>query len=138
MPNLLEVLDALGNFKIFLKACEEGGLKAMLGYEGDFTIFTPNDEAFGNMSSAVKDDIFKEPHLIMDLILHHCVEWGLTTQELVQATRLRTLAEDEINLKTKKKKVIYIEGSKILQADIQADNGILHLIDKVLIPPDLV
>ena len=50
MPNLLEVMEKYGNFKHALRACHEGGLVAMLSYEGDFTLFVPNDDAFEDLN----------------------------------------------------------------------------------------
>ncbi len=138
MPNLLEVLEKRGSFEHLLKACKEGGLEDMLSHEGDWTIFAPNDGAFQKLSSIELKALFEEPSRLMNLVLLHCVEWGLTTTEIYSSRpkKLRTLGEDDINLKIKKKSIL-IENAKIIEPDIQADNGIIHVIDEVILTSEL-
>lgn len=136
MASIIEVLDSLENFDELLKAINDGGLVAMLGYEQEFTLFAPNDKAFENMESAAKDKIFSEPHLIMELILHHVVEWPLTSKELENAKKLRTLGNDEIKIKVKRKG-IKVDDASVIQVDLLAENGVIHTLDAVLIPPDI-
>ncbi|MHA1294087.1 MAG: fasciclin domain-containing protein, partial [Promethearchaeota archaeon] len=73
-------------------------------------------------------------------VLHFTIEWGLTTAELIEQkpVKLRTLGEDYISLKIKKKKPIIVENAKIIKPDIIAENGIIHIIDNVFFPPDLI
>ena len=138
MSNLLEELEKIGRFDYFLKACDQGGLVAMLSTEDDFTIFAPNDEAFQKLPSVQLKALFEEPSRLMNLVLFHCIEWGLTTNEIISSRpkKLRTLGEDDINLKIKKKAIL-IENAKIIKPDIYADNGVIHIIDEVIMSSDL-
>jgi len=138
MANLLEVLEQRGQFEYLLRACSEGGLVDMLSYEGEWTIFAPNDGAFQKLPAVELKALFEEPSRLMNLVLYHCVEWGLTTAEIHSSKpkKLRTLGEDDINLKIKKKS-IQIENAKIIQPDIYADNGVIHIIDEVILSPEV-
>ena len=138
MPNLLEVLEQNRGFDYILKACEEGGLVDMLSHEGDWTMFAPNDDAFQKLPSVELKALFEEPSRLMNLVLLHCVEWGLTTAEIYgsRPKKLRTLGEDDINLKIKKKSIM-IENAKIIEPDIYADNGVIHVIDEVIVSSEI-
>ena len=138
MPNILEVLEQNGQFDYFLKACREGGLEPMLSEEGDWTIFAPNDQAFQNLSSIELKGLFEESSRLMNLVLLHTVEWGLRTTDILQShsKKLRIVGEDDISLKIKKK-TIFLEKAKILEPNIYADNGIIHVIDEVILTSDL-
>ena len=136
LPNLLEVLEESGNFSLFLKACEEGGLDDMLTKEGDFTIFAPPDYAFDLLPAIEKKALFESPPKLTNLILNHCIEWGVTSNEISQTKKLRTLGDDLVDIKVKKKS-IKINDNAIIEQDIEADNGFIHIIEKVLIPPGI-
>ncbi len=134
--NLIETLQKLGNFNILLKACKEAGLIDMLSSEGEFTVFAPNDEAFQNVNPEKMQTLFAEPHMIMNLILFITIENVLTSKELMGIKKLRTVGEDMIKLKAKKNK-IKVEGASVIRADVLARNGVIHVIDSVIVPPDL-
>lgn len=136
MPNLIEVLDSYKVFNYVVKACFDGGLNAMLTTEGDFTIFAPIDSAFDKLKPELMKAIFDKPANEMNLMLYHSVEWSLDTRALEEAKRLRTLTEDFIKVKAKKGN-FKIGDASIIKADIEADNGIIHMIDGVLISPDI-
>ncbi len=136
MSDILEVLKKLGNFNILLKACKEAGLIDMLSAEGEFTIFAPNDEAFQKLKPEKMQTLFAEPHMIMDLVLFITVENQLTSKELIGTKKLRTVGEDTIKVKAKKNK-IKVEGANVIRADVHADNGVIHIIDSVIVPPDM-
>lgn len=136
MAHILEILD---NFKVFnwvLKAVKEGGLEAMFQFEGDFTVFAPIDSAFDNMKPELRNAIFSEPSNMMNLMLYHAVEWALDSRALSEAKKLRTLGEDTITVKAKKG-TIKINDATVLKADIEAENGIIHMIDTVLLHPEV-
>jgi uncharacterized surface protein with fasciclin (FAS1) repeats len=138
MSNLLELLEQSGGYNYFLKACNEGGLVDMLSHEGDWTLFVPDDDAFKKLPSVELKALFEEPSRLMNMVLLHSVEWGLTTNEIMSSRpkKLRTLGEDDINLKIKKKSIL-IENAKIIKPDIYADNGVIHIIDEVILSSDL-
>ncbi len=136
MSDILEVLKKLGNFNILLKACKEAGLIDMLSSEGEFTIFAPNDEAFQKLNPEKLQTLFAEPHMIMNLVLFITVENQLTSKELIGTKKLRTVGEDTIKVKAKKNK-IKVEGANVIRADVHADNGVIHIIDSVIVPPDM-
>ena len=138
MPNILEVLEQKGQFDYFLKACKKEGLVDMLSEEGDWTVFAPNDNAFQSLNSVELKALFEESSRLMNLVLFHTVEWGLRTTDILgsQSKKLRTVGEDDINLKIKKKTII-LDNAKIIEPNIYADNGIIHVIDEVIVNPDI-
>ncbi len=137
MTDILETCVNYGCFKTFVRACNEAGLEAMFSHEGDFTIFAPIDKAFEKISDEKLKNLFKDPAKLMNLILYHAVEWSLDSRALSEAKKLRTLREDVIKVNAKKNNIKINNQAQIIEADIEADNGLIHMIDAVLIPPDL-
>ncbi|CAG2194928.1 BIGH3 [Mytilus edulis] len=130
IPELAEKLNGLK----FIRLLDDVGLTDMLSGTGPFTVFVPTDNAFDALADGVLNKIMKDKELLKSVLLFHILSWKIYTKELKNEKRIPTLNNNmkvRINLYNKK---IVIDGSKVLLADQNATNGVIHVIDKVLVP----
>lgn len=130
IPELAEKLNGLK----FIRLLDDVGLTDMLSGTGPFTVFVPTDNAFDALADGVLNKIMKDKELLKSVLLFHILSWKIYTKELKNEKRITTLNNNmkvRINLYNKK---IVIDGSKVLLADQNATNGVIHVIDKVLVP----
>jgi uncharacterized surface protein with fasciclin (FAS1) repeats len=135
--NIIEKARAAGNFKTFLKAVDAAGLTETLKEEGPFTVFAPTDEAFAKIPQAQLDALLKDKERLQQVLLSHVVPGRVSEAEvraLEPGTEVRTAADTELSVKQEGKKLV-IEGATVVQPGLQASNGIIHSIDKVILEP---
>ncbi|MBL8630738.1 MAG: fasciclin domain-containing protein [Rhodospirillaceae bacterium] len=133
--NLMESIKDAGSFKQMLRGYEVSGLSDLLTGEGPYTIFAPSDEAFLKLPKAAVADLM-QPHnrdKLSKLLRHHMLG-GLVLSRDYAGKRLEAipLAGDALLLDARTQPKI--AGAKIVRSDIVADNGVIHVIDTVLIP----
>ncbi len=133
--NLLASVKDAGSFKQLLHGFEVSGLNDLLTGEGPYTIFAPSDEAFLKLPKAAVNDLM-QPHnreKLNKLLRHHMLG-GLVLSRDYAGKRLEAipLAGDALLLDARTQPKI--AGAKIVRSDIIADNGVIHVIDTVLIP----
>ncbi|MBL8644351.1 MAG: fasciclin domain-containing protein [Rhodospirillaceae bacterium] len=133
--NLVDTAKDAGSFKQLLQALEVAGLNEVLMAEGPYTIFAPTDEAFLKLPKAAVTDLM-QPHnrdKLNKLLRHHMLG-GLVLSRDYAGKRLEAipLAGDAILLDARTQPKI--AGAKIVRSDLIADNGVIHVIDTVLIP----
>lgn len=101
---------------------------------GEFTVFAPSNEAFAELGEATLNAVLADKALLTSILLYHVVPGTVKAQDVLAATQLKTVNEGLL-----RPEVIdgnaYISGAKILQTDVEASNGVIHVIDKVLLPP---
>ncbi len=138
VANARTVMDAFkdaGSFKQFTAAIEVAGLKDLLMAEGPYTIFAPTDEAFLKLPKAAVNDLM-QPHnreKLSKLLRHHMLS-GLVLSRDYSGKRLEAIPMTGDALLLDARKQPTIAGAKIVRSDILANNGVLHVIDTVLIP----
>ncbi|NNJ71106.1 MAG: fasciclin domain-containing protein [Kiritimatiellales bacterium] len=137
LPNIVEIAVGDGRFETLVEALVETGLDGALTNEGPFTVFAPTDDAFAAVGSPA--DILALTNLA-DILLYHVVDGRLTAEDVAAVERLSTLLGEDVKVNVTDEGV-FINDSKIIIQDIKAENGIIHVIDAVLIPeemPDIV
>ncbi len=138
LPNIPETAGAAGVFTNLVAALQATGLDAALTNEGPFTVFAPTDDAFAALG-LTGDDLLAVENLA-EILLYHVVDGKLKASDVVAVERLTTLLGEDVKVDVDEEGV-FINGSKIILADVKAENGIIHVIDAVLIPeemPDIV
>lgn len=132
---LVEMLKDTGSFKQLVRAIELAGLKDALGAEGPFTIFAPTDEAFAKLPKAALNDLLQPNNRdkLMKLLRHHILG-GLVVSREFSGRRLEAIPLSGDALLLDARTQPKIAGGKIVRSDILADNGVIHVIDTVLIP----
>lgn len=135
--NLIETAIAAGNFDTLVAAVEVAGLGEALSGEGPFTLFAPTDEAFEALPEGVLDALLADPEELAAVLQYHVVAGAILSSEIADEARVDTLlgpwltaavAEDGVS----------IGDASVIAADVEASNGIIHVIDRVLIPPSTI
>ncbi len=133
--NVVGVLTGNENFSILLSALGRAGLADTLQGEGPFTLFAPTNEAFQKLFEELQisaERLLEHPQLA-DVLLYHVVAGELMSAELSEDITAQALNEQELTVSLTGG--VRINSSNVTTADIQASNGIIHVIDAVLVPP---
>ncbi len=134
------VLDKGGMFDLFLEGVGESELKAKLNGPGSFTLFVPRDQAFDELDQETLEALRlpANKELLAKLIRYHVVEEPITSQreDLPKGTELTCLNGETIKLKKSGSRLTVNGNIRIIKADIRTGNGVIHIIDKVLVPQE--
>jgi uncharacterized surface protein with fasciclin (FAS1) repeats len=123
-----------GNFTTLATALTEAGLVDALKGDGPFTVFAPTDEAFKNLPKGALEGLLKDKEALKNVLLYHVVSGKVSSKEVVDLNKATTLNGSDLKIKTDDGKVM-INDAQVTGADVMASNGIIHVIDKVLLPP---
>ena len=131
--NIVEIAKSTGQFNTLLTALDAAELTETVATTEGLTVFAPTDAAFANLPAGTLDSLLADKEALKDILLYHVV-----TAEVPAATAV-TLTEAEMaNGKLVAIKLegqdLFINASKVIAADIKASNGIIHVIDNVLVP----
>jgi len=126
-------LDA-GTFNTLATALTEAGLVDALKGDGPFTVFAPNDEAFKKLPKGTLESLLKDKEALKKILLYHVVSGNVSAKDVVKLSKATTLSEQDVKIKVSGK-TVKINNSKVIAADVKAKNGVIHVIDTVLIPP---
>jgi uncharacterized surface protein with fasciclin (FAS1) repeats len=135
--DLVKVLEDDGRFTILLAALKATGLDEALGGDGPFTVFAPTDEAFAPLvEDGTVDALLAEEGLgtLTQILLYHVVGDELSRFELVRKRRVETLQGASVKV-TGFFFWTFVNRERVIQSDVEAGNGVAHVIDGVLIPP---
>jgi basic membrane protein A len=136
--DLLAVALADGRFMTLGLAVDMGGLSEALGAEGPFTIFSPTDEAFGLVPAGVVDGLMADPEVLVATLKYHVVPGKLMAADVAGMETLTTLEGTAITVEVDAEGNVILNGTvKIIAADIEATNGVLHALDGVLLLPGM-
>jgi uncharacterized surface protein with fasciclin (FAS1) repeats len=132
---IVDVATEAGSFTTLLKALEAADLVKTLSERGPFTVFAPTDEAFAALPNGTLDDLLKPENKekLKRVLSYHVVSGELLSQNL-KAGKVTTLAEVPVEISVKDG--IRVNDAKVATPDLKASNGIIHVIDKVLLPPE--
>jgi uncharacterized surface protein with fasciclin (FAS1) repeats len=109
------------------------GLFDTLSGRGPFTVFAPNEAAFAKLTDVQKSFIVGDRNLLRSVLTYHVVRGKLTAQDVAKAKTLTTVNGAELPVEVKDGKV-FVGGAEVLATDVPAANGIVHVIDSVLVP----
>ena len=135
--DLIAIAQAAGNFKTFLKAVEAAGLTGTLQKPGPYTVFAPTDTAFSKLPAGTLEDLLKPENKakLVATLSYHIAAGKYSNANLSKMDEVKTLQGTEVDVDTSADgKIIEIDEAKILGADVEATNGVLHAIDSVLQP----
>jgi uncharacterized surface protein with fasciclin (FAS1) repeats len=124
-----------GSFTTLTAALDAAGLVETLQGEGPFTVFAPDDAAFAKLPKGTVDKLLKDPTgELTQILTYHVVPGEYPSSALTDGMKLKTVQGQDITI-TIKNGVVYADDAAVTTADIQCSNGIIHVIDGVLIPP---
>jgi len=133
--DLVDTALASGNFKTLAALLETAGLADDLKGQGPFTIFAPTDDAFAQVSPESLEALKQDPAKLEALLKYHVVRGAITADDVAKLSEAQTLEGQPIAIVVKDGKT-QINESTVTKPDQQAANGVIHTIDRVLVPPD--
>ena len=122
-----------GKFSTLVKALTETGLVEALKGEGPFTVFAPTDEAFAKLPGGTIESLLNDKETLKSILLYHVVSGNITSEQVVKLDKAETLSGKTLKIKVSDGKVM-INNATVTTADVKASNGVIHIIDTVLIP----
>lgn len=135
-----QVLEKGGMFALFLEGIGSSELRAKLSGPGTYTLFVPRDQAFDELDQETLEALRlpANKELLARLIRYHVVEQPVTSQreDLPKGTELTCLNGETLKLKKSGSRLLVNDNIRIIKADIKTGNGVIHIIDKVLVPPE--
>lgn len=133
--NIVEIATASEDFENLALAVQTAGLEETLSSDGPFTVFAPADEAFEALPEGTLPSLLENTEALSEVLLYHVASGKLMAADVMNQTEIPTLLEGASLAVNVTDAGVTIEGVAILQTDIVASNGIIHVIDAVLIPP---
>jgi transforming growth factor-beta-induced protein len=133
---IVSTADAAGRFTTLLAAAKAAGLAEGLTGEGPFTVFAPTDDAFAKIPKATLSDLLKPANKqqLADLLKYHVVAGAVSAGDALKAGTATTLNGSSIQI-SYKDGGLRVQWAKILEVDVDAGNGLIHIIDSVMLPP---
>jgi uncharacterized surface protein with fasciclin (FAS1) repeats len=129
--DIVDTAIAAGNFKTLVTAVQAAGLVDTLKGKGPFTVFAPTDEAFAKIPKADLDALLKDKAKLTAVLTYHVVAGKIMAKD-IKPGKVKTVQGSELTLSTTGG--VTVDGAKVITADIVADNGVIHVIDTVLMP----
>jgi len=135
--SILETAASAGSFNTLAAALKAAGLIDALSGEGPFTVFAPTDEAFAKLPAGTVETLLKPENLdkLRSILLYHVVDGRVYSDDAIAARTAKTLEGSKISIK-KSKGSVMINNATVKTANIDTSNGVIHVIDTVIIPSD--
>ena len=132
--NIVETAVAAGQFKTLASLLQQTGLDETLAEGGPYTVFAPTDEAFAKVPKKTLDALASDPDQLKAVLLYHVADGEVKAADVATMNSVETLNGASLPIKANES-VVRVGGAKVIQADVMASNGVIHVIDGVLIPP---
>jgi uncharacterized surface protein with fasciclin (FAS1) repeats len=131
--DIVETAVAAGDFKTLTSLLKRAGLAKTLKGKGPYTVFAPTDEAFAKVPKATLDALAEDKEQLRSVLLYHVAKRKLTAAKVVKRRSIKTLNGQRVRVRVRDGKV-FVGGARVTTPDIGASNGVIHIINKVLIP----
>lgn len=132
--DIVDTAIAAGSFNTLVQLVQEAGLVAALRGKGPFTVFAPTDQAFAKLPKATVDALLQDKEALKQVLLYHVVSGKVMSKDAAKLKKAKTLQGSEIKIKAARNKV-QINNANVVKADIECSNGVIHVIDTVILPP---
>ena len=139
--DIVDVATADGRFEDLVMAIEAGNVTDTLKGEGPFTVFAPTNDAFaalppGTLESLLGNATAGNATALQNVLLYHVVPGEFMAADIVTQTSLDTALDLPLTVTVGANETVLINDAQVIEADIMASNGVIHVIDTVLIPPE--
>lgn len=132
--DIVDTAIAAGQFKTLVAAVKAAGLVDTLKGEGPFTVFAPTDKAFAMIPKETLEALLKDKEALTALLTYHVVSGKVMAADVVKLDTAKTVQGKPITIVAKDGKVT-INGVNVIKTDIVCKNGVIHVIDAVIMPP---
>lgn len=134
MHDIVDTAVASGKFKTLVAAVTAAGLVETLKGDGPFTVFAPIDEAFAKLPEGVVADLLKPENKakLQAVLTYHVVAGKVMAADVLKVTAAKTVQGQELKIDTHSG--VKVDGANVVQTDIDCSNGVIHVIDAVVLP----
>lgn len=132
-PNIVQTAAAAGQFNTLVKLVKEAGLAGTLQGKGPLTVFAPTDAAFAKVPKATLQALAKDKAKLRGVLLYHVADGKLTAAKVAKLRSIDTLNGQSLKVRVNNGTVT-VGGATVVKANIGASNGVIHVINRVLIP----
>jgi uncharacterized surface protein with fasciclin (FAS1) repeats len=133
--DVVETAVAAGSFKTLAKALDAAGLVTTLKGSGPFTVFAPTDEAFAKLPAGTLETLLKPENKekLQRILTYHVVSGKVMASDVVKLQSAKAVSGDTITVKVRND-VVHVDNATVTKADVTASNGVIHVIDAVILP----
>jgi uncharacterized surface protein with fasciclin (FAS1) repeats len=131
--DIVETAVAAGKFETLTSLLKQAGLAKTLQGKGPYTVFAPTDKAFAKVPRATLDALAQDKAKLRSVLLYHVAKGRLTARKVVKRESVKTLNGQRVRIRVRKGNV-FVGGARVTTANVAASNGVIHVINKVLIP----
>lgn len=133
--DIVDTAIAAGQFNTLAKALQAAGLVETLKGKGPFTVFAPTDEAFAKLPAGTVEDLLKPENKekLVSILTYHVVPGAVSSKKVATMKSAKTVNGKDVNISVEGG-TVKINDAKVIKADIKASNGVIHVIDSVLMP----
>jgi uncharacterized surface protein with fasciclin (FAS1) repeats len=134
--DIVDTAVSAGSFQTLVAAVKAAGLVETLKGEGPFTVFAPTDEAFKKLPEGTVESLLKPENRekLAAILKYHVVSGKVTAEQVVKLNEAKTVQGQSVSITTDDGKVA-INGANVIKTDVMAGNGVIHVIDQVILPP---
>ena len=131
--DIVDTAVAAGSFNTLAAALQAAGLIETLKGKGPFTVFAPTDEAFAKLPAGAVEALLKDKEKLTKILLYHVVSGRVMAKDVVKLKSARTVQGSSVTITTKGGNVM-VDNANVVKTDIAASNGVIHVIDSVILP----
>lgn len=133
--DIVDTAVAAGQFNTLAAALKAAGLVDTLKGKGPFTVFAPTDAAFAKLPAGTVDDLLKPENKqkLVAILTYHVVPGNVQAAQVVKLKEAKTVEGKELKIKASGSGVM-VDNAKVVKTDIECSNGVIHVIDSVLLP----
>lgn len=133
--DIVDTAVGAGSFKTLVAAVQAAGLVETLKGEGPFTVFAPTDEAFAKLPKGTVESLLKPENKdkLIAVLTYHVVPGKVMAKDVVKLTEAKTVQGSSVKIAVKDGKVM-VDGANVIKTDIATSNGVIHVIDAVILP----
>jgi uncharacterized surface protein with fasciclin (FAS1) repeats len=131
--DIVDTAVAAGSFETLVAAVQAAGLVETLKGDGPFTVFAPTDEAFAKLPEGTVEALLQDKEKLTAILTYHVVAGKVMASDVVNLKSAATVNGQEVEIKVADGKVM-IDGATVVMTDIEASNGVIHVIDTVILP----
>jgi transforming growth factor-beta-induced protein len=134
-PDIVDTAVAAGNFKTLAAALKAADLVETLKGKGPFTVFAPTDKAFGKLPKGTVEELLKPENKekLTSILTYHVVPGRVMAADVVKLSEAKTVQGSKAKIRVTDGKV-YVDEAQVTATDIKAGNGVIHVIDSVILP----
>ena len=133
--DIVDTAIAAGSFETLVAAVQAAGLEEALRGDGPFTVFAPTDAAFAKLPAGTVEALLADPEALANILLYHVIDGKVMAADVSDGLEAATLQGSTVSFAIHSNGVPAINGALITATDIRASNGVIHVIDTVILPP---